>query len=74
MRLWNDDEADRAESVEQRLRTLPDKQRAAICLAVVEGQPYAEVAATLDTTVQAVKALVHRARKTLATALPEREY
>lgn len=62
------------ECVENGLRTLPDKQRAAICLTVVEGQSYAEVAATLETTVQAVKALVHRARTALAAKLPDREY
>jgi len=63
-----------AHSVDRRLEGLPDKQRAALCLSVIEGQSYAEIAATLDTTVQAVKALVHRARCALAADLPEREY
>jgi RNA polymerase sigma-70 factor (ECF subfamily) len=62
------------ESVELGLRQLPAKQRAAICLAVVEGHSYAEVAATMDISVQAVKALVHRARSALAAKLPGREY
>ncbi len=63
-----------ARSVSAGIERLPDKQRAALCLSVVEGQSYAEIAATLDTTEQAVKALVHRARSALAANLPEREY
>ncbi len=62
------------ESVEQGLCQLPDKQRAAICLAVVDGHSYADVAAAMDISVQAVKALVHRARTALAAKLPSREY
>jgi len=51
------------------LGELPEKQRAALCLSAVEGLSYAEVARTLDVTEKAVKALVHRARSTLAQRL-----
>jgi RNA polymerase sigma-70 factor (ECF subfamily) len=55
--------------VEAALAALPERQRAALWLAAVEGQSYAEVAAALDTSEKAVKALVHRARAALAEAL-----
>ena len=48
------------------LRALPERQRAALWLVAIEGQSYAEVAASLDVSEQAVKALVHRARASLA--------
>jgi RNA polymerase sigma-70 factor (ECF subfamily) len=51
------------------LATLPERQRAALWLAAVEGQSYAEVATALDASEPAVKALVHRARTSLAEAL-----
>lgn len=51
------------------LGQLPEKQRAALCLSAVEGLSYAEVARALDVTEKAVKALVHRARSTLAQRL-----
>ncbi|MEB2346794.1 MAG: sigma-70 family RNA polymerase sigma factor [Deltaproteobacteria bacterium] len=52
--------------VEQALDRLPERQRAALWLAAVEGLSYAEVAALLETTERSVKALVHRARTALA--------
>jgi RNA polymerase sigma-70 factor, ECF subfamily len=55
--------------VEVALAALPERQRAALWLAAVEGQSYAEVAAALETSEKAVKALVHRARAALAEAL-----
>jgi RNA polymerase sigma-70 factor (ECF subfamily) len=55
--------------VEAALASLPERQRAALWLAAVEGQSYAEVAAALDTSEKAVKALVHRARVALTEAL-----
>jgi RNA polymerase sigma-70 factor (ECF subfamily) len=55
--------------VEVALAGLPERQRAALWLAAVEGQSYADVAAALDTSETAVKALVHRARTALAAAL-----
>jgi RNA polymerase sigma-70 factor (ECF subfamily) len=51
------------------LAALPERQRAALWLSAVEGLSYAEVAATLETTEKSVKALVHRARTTLADRL-----
>ncbi len=59
------------ERVEAAMMQLPEKQRAALWLAAVEGQSYAEVAKTLEVSEQAVKALVHRARTGLAALLPE---
>ncbi len=56
------------------LEALPERQRAALCLAAVEGLSYSEIAEALDTSEKAVKALVHRARATLAARLrPEGE-
>src|SRR5439155_360988 len=51
--------------VEVALAALPERQRAALWLAAVEGQSYAEVAAAIGTSEKAVKALVHRARDPL---------
>jgi RNA polymerase sigma-70 factor (ECF subfamily) len=60
-------------SLEVALAALPDRQREALWLAAVEGFSYAEVASTLATSESSVKALVHRARATLAERLgPER--
>lgn len=53
-------------AVERELRALPERQRAALLLSAVEGLSYAEVAGALEVSEQAVKALVHRARSTLA--------
>jgi RNA polymerase sigma-70 factor (ECF subfamily) len=55
------------------LAELPERQRAALCLAAVEGLSYAEVAGALEISETAVKALVHRARVTLAESLAEVE-
>ena len=55
--------------VELALAALPERQRAALWLAAVEGQSYAEVAEALATSEKAVKALVHRARAAVAEAL-----
>jgi RNA polymerase sigma-70 factor (ECF subfamily) len=56
-------------NVEAALQRLPERQRAALWLAAVEGLPYAEVAAALETSESSVKALVHRARVALAEQL-----
>ena len=53
-------------SLEAELAALPERQRAALVLSAVDGLSYAEVAQALDVTEKAVKALVHRARSTLA--------
>jgi len=52
--------------VDRALGALPERQRAALWLVAVEGQSYAEVAGALETSEQAVKALVHRARASVA--------
>ena len=62
-----------SEAVEQELGSLPENQRAALWLSAVEGMPYADIATALDVTPKAVKALVHRARVTLAEKLQPRE-
>jgi RNA polymerase sigma-70 factor (ECF subfamily) len=51
------------------LGTLPDKQRAAFVLCRFEGMSYEEIAETLETSVSAVKSLIHRATVSAATAL-----
>jgi RNA polymerase sigma-70 factor (ECF subfamily) len=63
----------RAAQVERELARLPERQRAALCLTAVEGLSYAEVAAALEISESAVKALVHRARATLAERIGDEE-
>jgi RNA polymerase sigma-70 factor (ECF subfamily) len=58
-----------AVAVERLLARLPEKQRAALVLARLEGLSYEEVAEVLETTVPAVKSLVHRATVAAAEAL-----
>jgi RNA polymerase sigma-70 factor (ECF subfamily) len=60
-------------AVEEALAELPERQRSALWLAAVEGLSYAEVAESLGTTPKSVKALVHRARVSLARSLPPPE-
>ena len=58
-----------ARDVQALLARLPEKQRAAFVLARLEGLPYEEIADVLETTVPAVKSLVHRATVAAADAL-----
>jgi len=58
-----------AAEVDRLLARLPEKQRAAFVLARLEGLSYEEVADVLETTVPAVKSLVHRATVAAAEAL-----
>jgi RNA polymerase sigma-70 factor, ECF subfamily len=51
------------------LERLPEKQRAALVLCRLEGLSYQEIADVLDTSVAAVKSLVHRATVTAADVL-----
>ncbi len=51
------------------LSRLPEKQRAALVLCRFEGLSYEEIALVLETTVPAVKSLVHRATVAAAAAL-----
>ncbi|MCP5055311.1 MAG: sigma-70 family RNA polymerase sigma factor [bacterium] len=57
------------DAVEVALAELPERQRAALWLASVEGMSYAEVAEALGTSEKSVKALVHRGRTTLVRRL-----
>ena len=56
-------------ALDRALRELPERQRAALWLVAVEGHSYAEVAGSLEISESAVKALVHRARTSLAAEL-----
>ena len=58
--------------VEGALASLPERQRAALWLAAVEGLSYAEIAESLATSEKSVKALVHRARCALVDRLGEK--
>lgn len=63
-------EAERlAGAVLRLLDGLPEKQRAALVLCRFEGMSYEEIAETLETSVSAVKSLVHRATVAAAEAL-----
>jgi RNA polymerase sigma-70 factor (ECF subfamily) len=53
------------------LAELPERQRSALWLTAVEGFSYLEIAELLDTSTQSVKALIHRARATLADRIAE---
>ena len=60
------------EEVDREMRRLPERQRMALWLCAAEGQSYADIAIALQTTEKSVKALVHRARATLADRLGDR--
>jgi len=63
-------EAERlAGAVVRLLDGLPEKQRAAFVLCRFEGMSYEDIAETLETSVSAVKSLVHRATVAAAAAL-----
>jgi RNA polymerase sigma-70 factor (ECF subfamily) len=56
-------------AVGELLARLPEKQRAALVLCRLEGLSYEEIAEVLETSVSAVKSLVHRATVSAAAAL-----
>lgn len=56
-------------AVGELLARLPEKQRAALVLCRLEGLSHEEIAEVLDTSVPAVKSLVHRATVAAADAL-----
>jgi RNA polymerase sigma-70 factor (ECF subfamily) len=56
-------------AVQALLAKLPEKQRAALVLCRFEGLSYEEIAQVLETTVPAVKSLIHRATVAAAAAL-----
>jgi RNA polymerase sigma-70 factor (ECF subfamily) len=61
--------ADLERAVGDLLARLPEKQRVALVLCRLEGLSYEEIAEVLDTSVSAVKSLVHRATVAAAEAL-----
>jgi len=52
-------------AVQQALAALPESQRTALVLCQLQGMSYEEIAATMETTVSAVKSLLNRGRQTL---------
>lgn len=58
--------------VETELKRLPERQRMALWLCAAEGLSYSDIAIALETTEKSVKALIHRARATLADRLGKR--
>jgi RNA polymerase sigma-70 factor (ECF subfamily) len=56
-------------AVAELLARLPEKQRAALVLCRLEGLSYEEIAEVLETSVSAVKSLIHRATVAAADAL-----
>lgn len=60
---------DLAHKIQDILLDLPDNQRAALLLHRIEGLSYQEIAEALDTSIGAVKSLIHRAKKTLQQQL-----
>jgi len=60
-------------AVDRALSAISERQRAALWLVAVEGLAYAEVADALEISEPAVKALVHRARVSLAEQLALRD-
>jgi len=55
------------------LQHLDDRYRAAVIYRYWYGYSYAEIAAAMDTTESAIKSLLHRARKRLATVLKNQD-
>jgi RNA polymerase sigma factor (sigma-70 family) len=62
------DQRDRLRRVVDQIGHLPERERRALVLRAFEGRTHAEVAARLDTSVPATKALVFRARAHLRHA------
>lgn len=63
--------AERARILQDAIDRLPDGQKAAFTLSKIEGLDNARIAAILETTVPAVDALLHRAKKSLRKILSE---
>ena len=62
------DQRDRLRRVVDQIGRLPERERRALVLRTFEGRTHAELAASLDTSVLATKALVFRARRQLRHA------
>ncbi|MBI2481065.1 MAG: sigma-70 family RNA polymerase sigma factor [Planctomycetia bacterium] len=63
------DKAERAEMVRLAIAALPERQRMALLLSKFENLSYAEIAETMEMTVQATKSLLSRARENLRVIL-----
>jgi RNA polymerase sigma-70 factor (ECF subfamily) len=63
------DKAEMRDMVRMALESIPERQRMAVLLCKFEGLSYADIAATLDLTPQAVKSLLSRARINLRQIL-----
>ena len=63
------DKAETRDMVRMALQTLGERQRMAVLLSKVEGMSYAEIAAALELSPQAVKSLLSRARVNLRELL-----
>lgn len=61
--------AELAAAVRRAIAALPDQQRAALILSRYQEMPHVEIAAVLETSVEAVKSLLFRAREKLRVAL-----
>jgi RNA polymerase sigma-70 factor (ECF subfamily) len=64
--------AERAAALQAALSALPDRQRLALVLRHLEERPNPEIAAILDTSVEAVESLLARGRRSLAAELAPR--
>jgi RNA polymerase sigma-70 factor (ECF subfamily) len=64
---------DRAAALRAALALLPERQRLAVVLRHFEDRPNPEIAAILETSVEAVESLLARARRTLAAELAPRK-
>ncbi|SDX48751.1 RNA polymerase sigma factor [Roseicitreum antarcticum] len=62
-------EADRAQALELALQALPDRQRQAVVLRHLEGLSNPEIAAILDTGIEAVESLIARGKRALTARL-----
>lgn len=63
------DKAETAEMVRQAIDSLSERQRMAVLLSKFEGMSYADIAATMGMSVQAIKSLLSRARGNLKVIL-----
>ncbi|PWJ21236.1 sigma-70 family RNA polymerase sigma factor [Jannaschia seohaensis] len=61
--------ADRRAAIQAALAALPDRQRQAVVLRLVEGYSNPDIAATMGTGVEAVESLIARGKRRLATLL-----
>ena len=64
--------SERARLLHAAIGRLPDNQRRALLLARFEGLAYEEIASVMDTSLQAVKSLLWRARENLRAVLAQR--